>query len=580
MSGTDVFALAPTTRCSAPPFPARFQPKSLGRSNDHGRAVQVCCHPTRIQQMLTLNSHRPVLTTQLTRRGRPDPDRNHSLIRHALDPGTRRPWPKCGLRKPSPDRPPRSYQRPYRDHPADLLHRLRRPSYHGPAFSSLDRDHRCRAVGRTGDRAARRVAAAFHFRLHPVMLDAALRVWPPQCPTTNRRVLRIQLSASIFRLVRVYGSPGRRAVPGPSCLSSTTRRGQSSQNRPDRRRRDTSRRNQRHLRARCTTQRALPLRENLRPTWSPRPVPPPAVRHPTAVGWCVTRRARRRIDQLPPHGVQPSHRVITAELKLPSRHAHRVRSPTREAIPEHPRSRAHLRRSHPGPHTTPSNRPARESVCSVSPHGFVPSSAAGMANHAAPPLSLAGQQRCKSAVGDAPGQRDRLHSRVWCACWLTSIRICRPLCRPCCHSESGGRAETESTAAVSVGFDDVVAWRGRASITRALSRATLEEPTRERSASFASYLHHQPAASEASAGGRAVAGGQRRGPHRSQRPQRPSDEQRAVLAERNSRREMCGLRLCGLGASAYGHTWLSRRRDETCAESARPLVLDDSLVFS
>ncbi|WP_156763412.1 type I polyketide synthase, partial [Mycobacterium scrofulaceum] len=166
-----------------------------------------------VEQMLTLGDHTQ-LTTQLTR-GADDKTRveiysrsSGGWVRHATA--------KAELRA-SDARPDRPAARGHGDteiKPADLYGVLRHAGqFHGPAFAALATVHRLpggfvESEIVLPDEAPRHPA----FRLHPVLLDAALQSLAAAMPDDD---LAGSAEASYlpvsFDAIRVYGDPGRRA---------------------------------------------------------------------------------------------------------------------------------------------------------------------------------------------------------------------------------------------------------------------------------------------------------------------------------------------------------------------------------
>ena len=168
-----------------------------------------------VEQMLTLDD-RVQLTTQLTR-GADDKTRIEIYSRTTNRGWSRHATAKAELSAPgrSPDRPtPAAGRGETAIKPADLYALLRQTGqFHGPAFAALTQIHQL-PDGSVETEIALPDEAPRHpgYRIHPVMLDAALQGLV--AATTDNDVTGSAEASYLpvsFETVRVYGDPGRHA---------------------------------------------------------------------------------------------------------------------------------------------------------------------------------------------------------------------------------------------------------------------------------------------------------------------------------------------------------------------------------
>ena len=532
-----------------------------------------------VEQMLTLNDHTQ-LTTQLTR-GADDKTRieiysrsaGHGWIRHATARAEVR------TQEAVPDRPA-----PVTEHgrtainPADLYTGLRQAGqYHGPAFAALTAIHRLPG-GSVETEIVLPDESPRHseFRLHPVMLDAALQSLAAAMPDDELAGSAESSYLPVsFDSVRVYGSPGRRARCRAQ-LSSLDEGGAGKLGRivlTDDAGTVTAEINDIYVRRVERRSVPLPLAQKIfDTTWSPRPVTPGPSDTPGS--WLVLTEGHvGEADQFVAEWRSPAHRVITAELTDES--AMLTAFAETGGDPEHPPVGVLIFVAANPDLTDAGIDRARESVWSVA---TVVRAIVGGWHGQSPRLWLVSSGGI--AVGDEPGQpgigalkglvRVLAYEHPELQTTLLDLDV---------TSEPVVALKAELTAAVSVRIDDVVAWRGGQRYVERLSRATLEEPTREAVRSGASYIITGGLGGLGlvvarwladSGAGRIVLNGR----------SEPSDEQRAVLAELERKTEI--VVVSGDVASAGVADTLVAAAGETNLRGIlhAAAVLDDSLVFS
>jgi phthiocerol/phenolphthiocerol synthesis type-I polyketide synthase D len=532
-----------------------------------------------VEQMLTLNDHTQ-LTTQLTR-GADDKTRIEIYSRSSGHGWTRHATARAEVRtqEAAPDR-----LAPVTEHggtpinPADLYTGLRQAGqYHGPAFAALTAIHRLPG-GSVETEIVLPDESPRHseFRLHPVMLDAALQSLAAAMPDDE---LAGSAEASYlpvsFDSVRVYGSPGRRAHCRAQ-LSALDEGGAGKLGRivlTDDAGTVTAEINDIYVRRVERRSVPLPLAQKIfDTTWSPRPVSPG--QSDTPGSWLVLTEGHvDEADQFVAQWRSPTHRVITAELTDESAMLAALDEATGD--PAHPPVGVVVFAA-ANPHLTSGGiDQARESVWAISTviraiiggwHGQAPRlwlvSRGGLAldNEAGQP----GIGALKGLVRVLAYEHPELQTT------LLDLDV---------TSEPLTALKAELTAAVSDTIDDVVAWRGGQRYVERLSRATLEEPTREAVRSGASYIITGGLGGLGlvvarwladSGAGRIVLNGR----------SEPSDEQRAVLAELERKTEI--VVVSGDVASAGVADTLVAAAGESNLRGIlhAAAVLDDSLVFS
>jgi phthiocerol/phenolphthiocerol synthesis type-I polyketide synthase D len=532
-----------------------------------------------VEQMLTLNDHTQ-LTTQLTR-GADDKTRIEIYSRSSGHGWTRHATARAEVRtqEAAPDR-----LAPVTEHggtpinPADLYTGLRQAGqYHGPAFAALTAIHRLPG-GSVETEIVLPDESPRHseFRLHPVMLDAALQSLAAAMPDDE---LAGSAEASYlpvsFDSVRVYGSPGRRAHCRAQ-LSALDEGGAGKLGRivlTDDAGTVTAEINDIYVRRVERRSVPLPLAQKIfDTTWSPRPVSPG--QSDTPGSWLVLTEGHvDEADQFVAQWRSPTHRVITAELTDESAMLAALDEATGD--PAHPPVGVVVFAA-ANPHLTSGGiDQARESVWAISTviraiiggwHGQAPRlwlvSRGGLAldNEAGQP----GIGALKGLVRVLAYEHPELQTT------LLDLDV---------TSEPLTALKAELTAAVSDTIDDVVAWRGGHRYVERLSRATLEEPTREAVRSGASYIITGGLGGLGlvvarwladSGAGRIVLNGR----------SEPSDEQRAVLAELERKTEI--VVVSGDVASAGVADTLVAAAGESNLRGIlhAAAVLDDSLVFS
>ena len=324
-----------------------------------------------VEQMLTLNDHTQ-LTTQLTR-GADDKTRIEIYSRSSGHGWTRHATARAEVRtqEAAPDR-----LAPVTEHggtpinPADLYTGLRQAGqYHGPAFAALTAIHRLPG-GSVETEIVLPDESPRHseFRLHPVMLDAALQSLAAAMPDDE---LAGSAEASYlpvsFDSVRVYGSPGRRAHCRAQ-LSALDEGGAGKLGRivlTDDAGTVTAEINDIYVRRVERRSVPLPLAQKIfDTTWLPRPVVTRAVRHPRQLAG-AHRRARRRGRPIRRAvaftGAPGDHRRSHDESAMLAAFDEATGDPDSSAG-----RRRRLRRGQPARSPTPASTQARESVWAVS----------------------------------------------------------------------------------------------------------------------------------------------------------------------------------------------------------------------
>ncbi|UXA08637.1 type I polyketide synthase [Mycobacterium sp. SMC-2] len=282
-------------------------------------AATVSINQLEVEQMLTLGDHTQ-LTTQLTR-GSDDKTRieiysrsSGSWIRHATA--------KAEMRTSDavPDRPAPPGHGETEIKPADLYGVLRHAGqFHGPAFAALTAIHRMPG-GFVESEIVLPDEAPRHpgFRLHPVMLDAALQSLAAAMPDDE---LAGSAEASYlpvsFDAIRVYGSPGRRA----RCRAQLTNLDEGGVGKlgrivlTDDAGTVTAEINDIYLRRVERRSVPLPLSQKVfDTTWSPQPITAAGSEAPGS--WLVLTdgRARDRAEAFVAGWRSPARRLITADL--------------------------------------------------------------------------------------------------------------------------------------------------------------------------------------------------------------------------------------------------------------------------
>jgi phthiocerol/phenolphthiocerol synthesis type-I polyketide synthase D len=534
-----------------------------------------------VEQMLTLNDHTQ-LTTQLTR-GADDKTRIEIYSRSAGHGWTRHATARAEVRTqeaaPAPPAPVAEHGQTAIN-PADLYTGLRQAGqYHGPAFAALTAIHRLPG-GSVETEIVLPDESPRHseFRLHPVMLDAALQSLAAAIPDDELAGSAESSYLPVsFDSVRVYGNPGRRARCRAQ-LSSLDEGGAGKLGRivlTDDAGTVTAEINDIYVRRVERRSVPLPLAQKIfDTTWSPRPVTPGPSDTPGS--WLVLTEGHvGEADQFVAEWRSPAHRVITAELTDESAMLAAFDEATGD--PGHPPVGVVVFAA-ANPHLTDGGiDQARESVWAIS---TIIRAIIGGWHGQAPRLWLV--SRGGLAVDKEAGQ--------------PGIGALKGLVRVLAYehpelqttlldldldvtSEPVVALKAELTAAVSDRIDDVVAWRGGQRYVERLSRASLEEPTREAVRSGASYIITGGLGGLGlvvarwladSGAGRIVLNGR----------SEPSDEQRAVLAELERKTEI--VVVSGDVASVGVADTLVAAAGETNLRGIlhAAAVLDDSLVFS
>lgn len=533
-----------------------------------------------VEQMLPLNDHTQ-LTTQLTR-GSEEKIRIEIYCRSSGRGWSRHATARAEVRAPdaSPDQP-----RPTAAHdrtaikPTDLYAMLRHAGqYHGPAFAALTAIHRLPGgIAETEIVLPDDAHPHPRYRIHPVMLDAALQslaaAMPEEEIAESAEASYLPVS---FEAVRVYGKPGRRAL----CRAQLTNLDESGAGKlgrivlTDEAGTVTAEINDIYLRRVERRSVPLPLSQQIFDTsWVAKPIGATQTEVPGS--WLVlTDAPAPEIDQFVAGWRSPAHRVITADLNdepaMLAAFADTAGDPDRPPVGVVVFVGAN-------PSVTDAGvAQARESAWAVS---TVVRAIVGSWHGKPPRLWLIA--RGGLAVHDEPGQ--------------PGIAALKGLVRVLAYEHPELRTtlvdldatgapvtalNAELTATVTESIDDVVAWRGQRRYVERLCRATLGEPTREhvvrRGASyiitgglgglglvFARWLVDSGA-------GRVVLNGR----------SEPSDEQRTVLAELEHKAEIIvvsgDVAADGVAEQLVAAAGGSALRGILHAAA----VLDDSLVFS
>jgi phthiocerol/phenolphthiocerol synthesis type-I polyketide synthase D len=531
-----------------------------------------------VEQMLTLNEHTQ-LTTQLTR-GADDKTRIEIYSRASGRDWSRHATAGAEVRTPeaSPDRPAPAGGGETAINPADLYTALRQAGqYHGPAFAALTAIRRLPGGSVETEITLPDEAPRYPgFRLHPVMLDAALQSLAAAIPDDE---LAGSAEASYlpvsFESVRVYGDPGRRARCRAQ-LSGLDEAGAGKLGRvvlTDETGTVTAEINDIYVRRVERRSVPLPLSQKVFDTaWVSQPVAAGEIDAPGS--WLVlTDGQSPEADQFVAGWRSPSHRVITADLG--DEQAMLAAFDDAAGDPEHPPVGIVIFVAANPDVTDAGIDRARESVWAVST--VVRALVGGW--HGQPPrLWLV--SRGGLAVDDEPGQPGvgALKGLVRVLAY-EHPELRTTLLDLDATSDGLVALNAELAQVVSDSIDDVVAWRGGQRYVERLRRATLDEPTREAVRSGASYiitgglggLGLVVARWLAERGaGRIVLNGR----------SEPSDEQRAVLTELERKTEIVvvsgDVANQGVADKLVAAAGASNLRGMLHAAA----VLDDSLMFS
>ena len=545
-----------------------------------------------VEQMLTLDDHTQ-LTTQLTR-GADDKTRIE-IYSHSPSRG----WSRHAIAKPeakpeartsdvSPGRhTPTAGQVRTAVNPADLYTALRHAGqYHGPAFAALTAIHRLPDGSVETEIALPDEAPRYPgYRIHPVMLDAALQGLAAAMPEDE---LAGSAEASYlpvsFETVRVYGNPGRRAHCRVQ-LTSLDEGGVGKLGRivlTDDAGVVTAEINDIYLRRVERRSVPLPLSQKIfDTTWVAKPIN--ATRSEEPGSWLVltdAQAATAGAESFIAGWSSPARRVITADLNdesaMLTAFAEMAGDPERPPV-----GVVAFIGDSPSVGDSPGLTDggiarARESVWAVS---TVARAIVGGWHGQSPRLWLVTGGGL--AVHDEPGQpaigalkglvRVLAYEHPELQTTLVDLDVTR-------DPEAALNAELKAPGSGRI--DDVVAWRGEQRYVEQLSRAELGEPAREaavrRGASYivtgglgglglvvARWLVDSGA-------GRVVLNGR----------SEPSDEQRKVLAELESKAEIVVLSgdVASPGVAERLITAADRSNLRGILHAAA--VLDDSLVFS
>ncbi len=533
-----------------------------------------------VEQMLTLGDHTQ-LTTQLTR----DADDKTRIEIYSRSTG--RDWSRHATAKAEmrtsdtfPDRPaPSTGRGETAINPADLYSVLRNAGqYHGPAFAALTAIHRLPG-GSVETEITLPDEAPRHpgFRIHPVMLDAALQALAAAMPDDE---LVGSAEASYlpvsFETVRVYGNPGRRARCRAQ-LTSLDEGGVGKLGRivlTDDAGTVTAEINDIYLRRIERRSVPLPLSQKIfDTTWVPKPISGTQSEVPGS--WLVlTDAPAPEVGQFIAGWRSPARRVVTADLgdesAILAAFAETAGDPDRPPLGVVIFAGANPRV------TDGAVAQARETVWAVS---TVVRAIIGGWHGQSPRLWLV--TRGGLAVHDEPGQpgigalkglvRVLAYEHPELRTTLVDLDITR-------DPVAALNAELGSPVADSI--DDVVAWRGEQRCVEELSRPTLGEPTRDEVVrSGASYIVTGGLGGLGlvvarwlvdSGAGRVVLNGR----------SEPSDEQRTVLAELERKAEIVvvsgDVASQGVAEKLVAAAGESNLRGILHAAA----VLDDSLLFS
>ena len=540
-----------------------------------------------VEQMLTLNDHTQ-LTTQLTR-GADDKTRIEIYSRSSSRDWSRHATAKAEVRMP--DAAPEGHT-PAAGHgetavkPADLYTVLRHTGqYHGPAFAAITAIRRLPGGSveteiALPDEAPRHCA----YRIHPVMLDAALQSLAAAVPDIDVGELAGAAEASYlpvsFETVRVYGEPGRRARCRAQ-LSSLGEDGAGKLGRivlTDDAGTVTAEINDIYVRR--VERRSVPLplsQKAFDNAWVARPI---SATQPEVPGsWLVLTDAQgpeafEQAETFIAGWRSPARRLVTADLNDES--AMLAAFAETAGDPERPPVGVVVFVGANPSVTDGGIAQARESVWAVS---TVVRAIVGGWHGRSPRLWLV--TRGGLAVHDEPGQpgigalkglvRVLAYEHPELRTTLVDLDVTR-------DPVAALNAELGST--VSESIDDVIAWRGEQRYVERLSRATLGEPVRDAVVrAGASYIVTGGLGGLGlvvarwlvdSGAGRVVLNGR----------SEPSDEQRAVLAELERKAEIVvvsgDVAAEGVAEKLVAAAAESNLRGVVHAAA----VLDDSLVFS
>jgi phthiocerol/phenolphthiocerol synthesis type-I polyketide synthase D len=466
--------------------------------------------------------------------------------------------------------------------PADVYSGLRQAGqHHGPAFAALTAIRRLPG-GSVETEIVLPDESPRHseFRLHPVMLDAALQSLAAAIPDDE---LAGSAEASYlpvsFESVRVYGNPGRRAHCRAQ-LSGLDEAGTGKLGRivlTDDAGTVTAEINDIYVRRVERRSVPLPLAQKVfDTTWVARPVAGGQTDAPGS--WLVLTEGQAPstsalADRFVAGWRSPAHRVVTADLHDESA----VLAAFDEATgdPEHPPVGVVVFAGANPDVTDGGVTRARESMWAVS---TVIRTIIGGWHGRSPRLWLVSSGGL--AVGAEPGQpgigalkglvRVLAYEHPELRTTLVDLDV---------TGEPGAVLNAELQASVSDVIDDVVAWRGGQRYVERLSRATLEEPTREAVRAGASYIITGGLGGLGlvvarwladSGAGRIVLNGR----------SEPSYEQRAVLAELERKTEIVvvsgDVASEGVADALVAAAGESNLRGILHAAA----VLDDSLLFS
>ncbi|CQD10500.1 phenolpthiocerol synthesis type-I polyketide synthase PpsD [Mycobacterium lentiflavum] len=546
-------------------------------------ALAVSLNQLEVEQMLTLNDHTQ-LTTQLMR-GADDKIRIEIYSRSAGNDWTRHATARAEVRTPETplEQPPLGGSGETAINPGEVYAALRQAGqFHGPAFAALTAIRRLPG-GAVETDIVLPDESPWHpdFRLHPVMLDAALQSLAAAIPDDE---LAGSAEASYlpvsFESVRVYANPGRRARCRAQ-LSGLDEGGAGKLGRivlTDDAGAVTAEVNDIYVRRVERRSVPLPLSQKVFDTsWVPRPVGAGPSDIPGS--WLLltdghSARSRQLADQFIARWRSPAHRVVTADLHDES--AVLAAFAETAGDPERPPVGVVVFVADNPSVTKDGIAASREAVWAVST--VVRAIIGGW--HGQPPrlwlVSGGGLP-----LGDEAGQPGigALKGLVRVLAYEhPELRTTLVDLDPAGDPVTALNAELES--AVSGSIDDVIAWRGDQRYVERLSRATLEEPTGAEvvraGASyiitgglgglglvFARWLAERGA-------GRIVLNGR----------SEPSEEQRAVLADLERKAEIAvvlgDLAVDGVAEKLVAAAGESALRGVLHAAA----VLDDSLVFS
>ncbi|BAX91782.1 type I polyketide synthase [Mycobacterium shigaense] len=493
--GTDVSPwLADHKVFGQPTMPgAGFAEISLAAASEAlGLPVQaLSINQLEVEQMLALNDHTQ-LTTQLTR-GADDKIRIEIYSRSGGDDWTRHATARAEARtsEPAPERPALLAERGGTPvDPADVYSGLRQAGqHHGPAFAALTAIRRLPG-GSVETEIVLPDESPRHpeFRLHPVILDAALQSLAAAMPeeelagSTEASYLPVS-----FDSVRVYGNPGRRAHCRAQ-LSGLDEGGAGKLGRivlTDDNGIVTAEINDIYVRRVERRSVPLPLSQKVfDTTWVARPVA--GGQHEAPGSWLVltegsTASTVEQAEEFVAAWRSPARRVLTADLHDEAAMLAAFDETTGD--PEHPPVGVVV---FVAPNPDISDRGverARDSVWAVS---TVIRAIVGGWHGQSPRLWLV--SRDGLAIGDQPGQpgvgalkglvRVLAYEHPELRTTLVDLDAAEPVTA----------LNAELAAPASDVIDDVVAWRGGQRLVERLSRATLGEPTRAAVRSGASYI--------------------------------------------------------------------------------------------